>query len=253
MLNLGTPLRGRTEPAGRLPSPTTGGTPERVALPISQAAITQALRITVEALVLGTFTAQLMKANGTALGIARFIDADVKVNLPTGFKVFSLAAAALLAWAIGRTAHATGDRWARRWTHLSVVIAFLTVDEMAYVHQSLASFTGERSGILHYSWVLVYLPAAAVVGVLFLPFVASLRQGLRTRLVLAGLLFGGGSGGVELIKGKVVHSAGEESIAFYFTTAVSDSLEMIGLAVLVTALLGELRRRTASVELQLLR
>jgi hypothetical protein len=250
MLNLGTHLRGRAELADRPANPSAVGAPGRVALPIGQASVTLALRITVEALIVGTFAAQLMKANGVGLGIARFIDADVKVNLPTGFKVFSLATAALLAWAIGRTAHAADDGGARRWTQMAAVLAFLTVDEMAYVHQSLAAWTGERSGILHYSWVIVYLPAAMVIGVLFLPFVASLRRDLRTNLVLAGLLFGGGSGGVELVKAKMVHGAGEESLAFYLTTAVSDSLEMIGLAVLVVALLGELRRRAGSVELR---
>jgi hypothetical protein len=253
MLDIGTNRRSRTELTGDVPNGAATGAPVRVGLTIDHARVTVALRITVEALILGTFAAQLMKEHGIAPGIARFIDADVKVNLPTGFKVFALAAAAVLAWAVSRAAHASGDRWARRWGHLAIVMAFLTVDEMAYVHQSLASFTGERSGILHYSWVIVYLPAALAVGVLFLPFLASLRREVQVKLVLAGVLFGGGSGGIELVKGTVVHSAGEESLAFYLTTAVSDSLEMIGLALLVATLLGELRRRPPTLELQLQR
>jgi hypothetical protein len=247
-----THVRGRDD-LPRPPSDTVaGGTEVRLSVPVGHTSVTRALQVVVGVLVLGTFAAQVMKTKGIALGVARFIDADVKVNLPTGYKVLALATSALLAWMIGRAAHASGDRWAARWTQLSMVIAFLTLDEVAYVHQSLASFTGERSGILHYSWVLLYLPAALVVSVLFLPFVASLPRALRTQVVLAGLLFGGGSGGVELAKGAVVNSSGDESFTFYLTTAVSDSLEMIGLAVLIVALLGELRRRVASVDLQLL-
>lgn len=209
----------------------------------------------VEALIVGTFIAQAMKLSGTAPGIARFFDADVKVNLPTGFKVFSMAAAALLAWVLSHQARAEGDRWSRHWLGLSIALTFLMVDEMAYVHQSLASFLGDGhdgpGGIFHFAWVLVYLPVALAAGAFFLPFVFGLRHQLRAQLVAAGLLFCGGSAGVELLKGRFEHLYGEQSAQFVLTTAFSDSFEMIGLGLCVCALLRELARRAGQVTLRL--
>ena len=242
--------------AARVAGATTGVRPAPVlgagiVLPVGRRSLVLVLRAVVGLLIAGTFVAQVMKWRGIGLGVARFVDADVKVNLPTGYKVFAFAAAALLAAAIGEAARVAADPWARRWTHLALVLGFLMFDEMAYVHQSLASFLGEGDGILHFSWVLVYLPAAVLTALWFLPFVRSLAAPLRNRILLAGLLVGGGSGGVELVKSKIADTSGAETLAFYLTTAVSDSATMIGLAVLIVALFTELMGRTASVELRL--
>ena len=202
-------------------------------------------------LVVGTFVAQFMMWSGKAMGVARFFDADVKVNFPTGFKVFALGSVALLAWVLSRSARESQDKWARHWSRFATVTIFLMFDEMAYVHQSLASALGTHhdaaGGILHYSWVFIYLPVAAFVCVTFIPFVLALRPDLRVRLLVGGGLFAGGSGGIELVKGHIMKLYGETSLQFRLTTAVSDSLEMIGLTVLVLALLAEIARRVSRI------
>ncbi len=223
-------------------------------LSLSSNLVRRVLGLTVATLVISTFAAQLLKWRGHALGIARFFDADVKVNFPTGFKLFALAGSALLAWVIGRSAQAERDPWARHWSHMAAVMAFLMIDEMAYVHQSLASYLDDHvhtTGVLHYAWIIVYIPIALVIAVRFIPFVLALRADLRTRIVAAGVLFAGGSAGVEMLKGHLESVDGENSLRFLLSTALSDSLEMIGLAILVVALLGELRRRTPAISVRL--
>lgn len=235
------------------PSPSPKSANVDLTISLSSTLVQRVLGILVIALVIATFAAQLLKWRGTALEVARFFDADVKVNFPTAFKVFALAAGALLAWAVSRVARVQNDPWARHWRLLAAVMAFVTLDEMAYVHQSLARFLSDHvdtTGILYYAWIIVYLPIALLIGVRFLPFVLALRSDLRTRLVASGILFAGGSGGVEMLKGHFASSEGENSLRFLLTTALSDSLEMIGLAIFVGALLVELGRRAPSIALR---
>ena len=246
--------------AQRLPKPDVADTIEGVrtdavapglALHLDHGVARRVLVRVTAALVLGTFIAQFMMWSGRAMGVARFFDADVKVNFPTGFKMLTLGAVALSAWVLSRCARESHDKWARHWSRLALITMFLMLDEMAYIHQSLASALGTHhnaaGGILHYSWVFVYLPAAAFVCVTFIPFVLALRPDLRLRLIVGGVLFAGGSGGIELVKGRIINLYGETSLQFRLTTAVSDSLEMIGLAVLVLALLAEIARRVSRI------
>ena len=222
-------------------------------LSLAPARVQRMLGFLVAGLVISTFAAQLLKWRGKALGVARFFDADVKVNFPTGFKVFALATGALLAWVVSRAARAQSDPLARHWRLLAAVMAFVAIDEMAYVHQSMGSLLKDHidtSGILHHAWIIIYLPVAFVIGIRFIPFLRGLQSDLRIRLIASGILFAGGSAGVEMLKGLLASSEGEDSLRYFLTTALSDSLEMIGLAIFIGALLVELGRRAPVIALR---
>jgi hypothetical protein len=95
--------------------------------------------------------------------------------------------------------------------------------------------------------VLVYLPLAVVACIVLARFWWNLPPGLRWPFACAAILFGGGSGGVEPVKASIASDEGVLSLRFYLAAAVSDSLEMIGLAVLLLTVLGELARRVGEV------
>jgi hypothetical protein len=212
--------------------------------------VRQFLIVTVAALVVLTFVAQVFKDQGWLPSVARFIDSDVKLNLPSVFKELALVAAALVTWLISRIAREEDDRWGIHWLVLSVIIAFLALDEMTFAHQSFGNALRAHfdfHGALHYAWVVVYGPAAVVGFVLLARFWWNMRSGLRRSLAWAGLLFGVGAAGFGLLKGSVADRWGTASLHFYLTSATSDSFEMIGMAVLLAAVLGELSRRAGEV------
>jgi hypothetical protein len=207
------------------------------------------LRVAVCALVVASFAAQFLKWKGTGTGVARFFDSDQKVNFPTGFKILALVGCTVTIWLIARTAVAANDRWARHWQFVAVIVAFLTVDEIAFVHQSLGNFLHGRTGstgVLRFAWVAVYIPAGVITVVLLWRFFWSLVPRTRGWFAAAGLFFGVGTGLVNLLKGATF-SSDEHSLSFYLLAAMSDALEELGLAILLIASLRELTSRLSDL------
>ena len=211
------------------------------------------LGVLVGFLVAADFAAQVAKHTGQGLRLARFFDANVKVNFPTGFKVFALFTGALGTYLVGRHLRQIGGRWARQWIFLAGVLAFLTLDEMAYIHQTVGFVLRENikfRGALYFAWVVIWLPAAVIVVVVLWRFVLAMEPRIRNGYLVAGLLIGGGSGLGELLKGRIAAAAGyHETFGFNLASACSDSLEMIGLAVLIVTVARALAMTAGEVRL----
>ena len=191
-------------------------------------------------LIVATFVAQFAIDAWDKNNIVDLFDSDQKVNFPTAMKVLLLLSATALLAGLGIS---NRDRWPRhRWFGMSVVFALLTLDEMTYMHQRLSDgmhVVFDTSGPLRFAWEVVYLPFVAALAVVYLPFWRQLANPLRTRLLLAAIGFAGGSGGIEVIK-SVLKDDDHWKLSFGLVASLSDSLELLGLALLVTALLTTL-------------
>jgi hypothetical protein len=221
-------------------------------LPLSR--VKRWLLITVICLVLLDFLASYLSATRRLTGFARFFDGDVKTNFPSSFKIVALFAATILLWLITRASSIAQDGCSRYWRHLAAVFALLTVDEMTYLHQSLSSFLHRHlggSGYLHYSWQVLYLSAAGLLGLYFIPFFLRLDGKTRLGLLGAAFLFGGGSGGLEFLKAKLDETPSwDDKVAFKLVAAVSDSCEMLGLTILLLVLIAYFTARVSEVAVQ---
>lgn len=226
----------------------------RMTITVRPAAVARCLAIVVALLTLATYVAQVMKWREIGTGLARFIDSDQKVNLPTAYKMLALVAACLLVWTIARRERAANDRFATQWLVLTCAIAFLALDESVYLHQSLGNYLRDHagaSGVLHYAWVAVYVPAGLAVMVYVAPLFRNLARATRRSLLGATLLFGGGAAVSALVKGEVVSDSGHESLSFYLVAATSDVVEMVGLAILVVVLVREVAARVGDIRIEL--
>ena len=218
---------------------------------VEPAKLARILAITVGCLIVATFLAQTLKWKHKLLAFARFIDSDDKINIPSGFKILVLFASAAVVWAIARTAAQAGDKWAREWHFLAVVVAFLAVDETTLLHQSISRVIDQqfpdKPGPIHFSWILIYLPGAILVVKLLWKFFRAMAKAPKRQLAFGGLTFIGGAGLVEIFKGLLLKkdATGEElpSSAFDFTAAFSDSLEFVGMSIFLVAAVAELGRR----------
>lgn len=120
---------------------------------------------------------------------------------------------------------------------------------MTYMHQRLSDGLHDHfgtSGSLKFAWVLVYLPLLAVLLAIYLPFWRKLGDPLRIQLAVAAIAFAGGSGGIEFFKAKLFEEH-HWRLSFGIVASVSDSLELLGLALLVTALLTTISGATHAV------
>lgn len=238
----------RTTGVGDL-GPRTEGT----VATISARVVSRAIWFTVLVLIVATFVVQFIRNRSGRSTVVNLLDSDQKLNFPSAMKIVLLLSATLLFLLLAITVR---DRWHRvRWYGISAVFALLTVDEMTYMHQRLSDalhdFLG-TSGPLKFAWVLVYLPLLAVLTVVYLPFWRRLANPLRWQLLVAALGFAGGSGGIEFFKSELFDDR-HWKLSFGLVASVSDSLELLGLAVLVTALVATLGRATSSVTVNVTR
>jgi hypothetical protein len=225
-------------------------------LGIDTGRIERVLWLTLSALVVLDFLASAAVAEGAPFELTRFFDADEKVNFPTGFKTSMLLSVTLLLFAHWAIAVRRRDPFAPAWRLLAYVTCFAFVDETVYLHQSLASMLHSHlhtGGPLLYAWTVLYVPMAAAVAVIVLRYLPFLERELMWRLVAGGAMYVLGTLALEPIKSELAESKGEGGLAFKLTAAVSDSMEMTGLTILVVILLAELARRTEVVGLLLRR
>jgi len=236
------------------PSPDAAG-PEGVAAPIAVpvpiARIVRVVWIVVGILIVATFAAQLYRSAVSANTVVNLLDSDQKLNFPSTAKLLLMLGATLLFACIGL---ASPLRHARaRWLGMSVIFGLVTLDEFTYMHQRLSDAMHDVAGThgaLRFAWVLVYLPLLAILAVVYLPFWRTLPTRLRYGLLIAAVLFAGGSGGIELVKGALYDDE-HWSLSFGLIASLSDSLELIGLAILVAILLEHLATLTRGVDLRL--
>lgn len=138
---------------------------------------------------------------------------------------------AALAGACALLARAQGSRWARNWLLLTVVLALLSADETAGLHDRLVVPLRDRfdtSGALLYPWVAV----AGVLGAAFLlvqlRFLRGLGRPTGRDLVLAGVVFVAGAAGMEMLEGLVASpgGAGADSLLYAGLVLVEELMEL---------------------------
>jgi hypothetical protein len=226
----------RTAGLGELGARTDG---TRVGLSLT--AVARAIWIAVGALIVATFVSQLARdASGPNTAVILF-DSDQKLNFPSALKILLLLSATTLFAVLGM---AVRDRWhRRRWLGMGAVFTVLTMDEMTYMHQRLSDTLHDlfdTGGPLRFAWILVYLPLIAALVVVYWPLWRKLANPFRTQLLVAAVLFAGGSGGIEVFK-AALFDEDHWKLSFGLVASLSDSLELLGLALLVTALLTVVR------------
>ena len=114
------------------------------------------------------------------LQLLRIFDVDAEGNVPTWLTSLILLCCAGALWDRGRTA----DRWRRHWRVLAVGFGYLSLDEVAQLHDRgrvLAELLVETRGILTFGWVIFAAPVLVVAALAYLRFLRALPHPTRTQ------------------------------------------------------------------------
>ena len=150
------------------------------------------LVIVLAVMITGTF-ADVAVHNGVERpkSVLRLLNLDEEANLPTWLSSSLLLLSSLLLWGISRSA----GEYGRRWGYLAVVFAALSLDETASIHELLIVPLREQlhlTGVLHFGWVLVGIPAVVLIAVLYYRPVTKLPSRIKYLAGLAALAYVGG-------------------------------------------------------------
>lgn len=202
---------------------------------------------------MGQYSA-LVLGHGRLLGFVPEFGLDYENNIPTYFAGLLLLFAALLAWGVARLARARHDPFVRHWNVLAALLAYISVDEIASLHERLIPPLRHAlgaDGFLYFAWVIPAIGLLLLFLVAYARFFWALGRRWKRLFAAAGAIYVAGGLGMEVVGGGYVSRYGQETLTYALISTVEEVLEMVGLAVLIYALLEYLRAHLSSISISL--
>jgi hypothetical protein len=225
--------------------------------PRSSAQVLRGLLVVIAVLatlsLLGQYSA-LVLGHERLLGFVPEFGLDYENNIPTYFTALLLLSAALLAWGANRLARVRRDPFARHWAVLGGILAYISVDEIASLHERLIPPLRHAlgaDGIFYFAWVIPGIVLLLLFLIAYARFFWALERRWKRLFAAAGTIYVAGGLGMELVGGGYVSQYGQATLAYALISTVEEVLEMVGLAVLIYALLEYMRAHLSSIRISL--
>lgn len=184
-------------------------------------------------------------------GLRRLFDLNGEQNVPATVSSLALLLASLLLACIAVQERALRSPRRRYWLILCLGFAYLAVDEAASLHEFfnpvMRMLLGTRGWAT--AWTALGIVAVLVVGLLFFRFLFAIRRRTASEFILAGGVFLTGAIVVETVSGIVQNSRTQASLLFHGTVILEETLEMLGVALFIRALLREMQARRLNLRL----
>jgi hypothetical protein len=233
-------------PAGRPRRPARSPA-ARLALPLlAVAGLLVALSLATR---YGAYRAEVAQPGSTRVdawkAVMRLFDVNSERNVPSWFSSSLLLGSAVVAGLLAAVARRAGDRDARGWAGLAALLALLSLDEAAALHERLGGpaavlLGGAAQGPLRFAWVLPGVLLALAVAAAFVGLVSRLPAGARRLVVAAAALYLAAAVLLEALGGAVLDAQGHRA-GYLLVTAAEEGLEIPASVLLLYALLGLLR------------
>ena len=177
-------------------------------------------------------------------GLVPLFHFDREQNLPSFFSALLLLISSGLLLIAAQKAKTAREKMLP-WAFLSAVFLFLSIDEIASIHEKLDALIDHytpTSGLFHYAWVAPYGAAVLGLAAVLARWFFNLAIKTRTLFFLAGVCFVGGALGVEIISGFYyagIETNGADVKTFFgdLLATLEELAEMIGVAIFIYALL----------------
>lgn len=186
-----------------------------------------------------------------AFGLITLFNFNAERSVPAFYSASALFASACLLALVGGRERQLGHP-SLVWFGLAVVFAFLSLDEIAALHERLNVPVREYlsvSGIFHFAWVIPYGVAVLLLAAIYFPFLLRLPRRSAWLFVAAGTLFVVGAIGVELFGGQHSEIHGRGTLTYALLYTLEELLEKLGVAVFIYALCDYIVRQYGAVRI----
>lgn len=221
---------------------------------ISPRKVFQVLTLVVIGLSIASLAGQFSRyilGYGRLFGLINLFDVGKDSNVPTWYSSIALLFCSLLLAFIATSQKTARTRYALHWKVLSAIFLYISIDEVAMIHESADVILGSsisRTGFLTYGWVAVGIPLTLIFVLSYLKFLAHLPKKIRLLFVVAGTIFIGGALGAEIFAGRHYELSGFD-MTYAMITAVEEFCEMLGIVVFIYALLTYINENLKEVNI----
>jgi hypothetical protein len=166
---------------------------------------------------------------------------DREANLPTWYQSSTLLLCAVRMRYIAWVRDGQNLPYVLHWKVLSIIFAFLSLDELASIHELAAVSVRTRlgtSGLLYQGWVIPGAIFVLIVTAAYWGFVFRQPVRIRNLLILSAVLYVGGALGMEMVGGYHLdkHDPQGRSTTYIFLMTTEEFLEMMGVLVFMYTL-----------------
>jgi hypothetical protein len=140
------------------------------------------------------------------------------------------------------------------WAVLGVIFVGLSMDEAVGFHEMMINPVRDTlgtSGVFLYAWVIPGLIFVAVFGIAYLGFLLRLDPRIRSRMVLAGIVFVTGALGFEMMEGAFAEFYREHRLVHEIAVHIEDTLEFAGVLLFLSAILTHVTSQDRTMSLRL--
>jgi hypothetical protein len=172
----------------------------------------------------------------------RLFHLDAEANIPTWFSSSLLLLCSGLCAVIALLKRDSGDRWRRHWAALAPIIAYLSMDEAASIHENLIwnwRPLRDLSPVLYYPWVVAGIAFVGLFLLAYARFYCHLPRRTQALFLLAGATYVGGALGLEMVGSAYIGTFGRGGM-MRVILLFEESLEMLGIAIFAYALIAYL-------------
>jgi hypothetical protein len=173
-------------------------------------------------------------------GLRWMFGLNAEQNVPSLFSALAILGAALLLFATAAAVRARGRPHGASWCLLGAVFVFLAVDEAFSLHEMLNRPVRDAlqvGGALYFAWVIPYAASLGALALLLWRFIVALDPRTRRAFVVAGIVYVTGALLLEMVGGRLWLTAGIQSRLYFLETTAEETLEMLGIALFVRALI----------------
>jgi hypothetical protein len=169
---------------------------------------------------------------------------DGEGNVPAIFSTWLFLLNAVIFLIVWKAACLSGDSH-KIWLFLSSVFVFLALDESISIHERLIDPLRQAlgaTGIFYYAWIIPYGVGVVLLAIVAIPVFWRMQKRIRFWFGLSAATYLVATIGLEMISGKYLVMMNEQKdIVWIFMVTLEESLEMVGLIILVYAQLLLLR------------
>ena len=167
------------------------------------------------------------------------INLDAENSLPAWFSSMLLFINAAALGLIAFAAKSKKDPDAIYWVVLAWIFLFLSIDEVASLHERTMEPIRNAlgvSGVFFFAWVIPFGAALLVMAMFYARFLFRLPLRSLLLFVAAGSCYVGGAIGMEMIGGAFVAEKGYDNTPYVIAMMTEESLEIVGLSLFFIAL-----------------
>ncbi len=177
---------------------------------------------------------------------------DFEDSIPTWFSTMVLMAGAVALAFIAVEKRKLRDRFARHWVGLAVIFMFLSMDEIAGLHEMLGARMKEMNlnGPLFFAWVIPVGALVLIFIITYLRFLFSLSKTFCILFVVSGAVYVFGALVMETVGGQINKAYGD-GVLYMLAVTAEEGCEMLGASLFVYTQLRYLQAMAGQCVLRL--